>query len=456
MGSAELRRRHAETIERGRQIVTQAAAENRELSADETALLSTVETEAASLFRQAELVDLWDKRSEDARQSAGRVSRPTGPHNDPASTRDHMGHSRQYSICRAASLILDGRLLDGIEGEVNAEARRNLDREPSGPLTVPWDLPWDLRSIARVSPAIAKRVAFLNGLETRDLDTTTGVGGIMTVTPPTLIDVLRAKLVMSSLGTVVMSGLQGKFSLPRKTAGSGFAWIAEGSSRTPDNATMDSVAIEPKSVVGSTVVSRKFMKQTSLDPEATVRMDLMDGLAVELDRVGINGSGSGAQPRGILQTTTVPTIAFGTNGAAPTWLLIVSFEQTVETANGLLGSLAYLTTPNARGKLKTTERATNTAKFIWADDGTINGYRAEATSNMPNNLVKGTSGAVCSGMIFGNFEDALFGLWGGMDLILNPYAGDTAGSVRFTILQDADFAVRRSGSFARCLDMLTT
>jgi HK97 family phage major capsid protein len=455
LGSAEIRRRHAEVIERCRQIVTQAAAEGREINGDEQALLANLESEAASLLRQAELVDTWDKRSEEARQSAGRVSKPTGPHNDPNCTRDHMGNPRRYSICRAASLVVDGRLLDGIEAEVNAEARRGLEREPVGQITVPWDLPWDFRSIASVSLSVARRIAFLSGLQFRDLDTTTGAGAVATVTPPTLIDVLRAKMVMADLGAPILSGLQGKFSLPRKTAGTGFAWIAEGSAATPGQPNMDAVAIEPKSVIGSSVVSRKFMKQTSLDPESTIRMDLMDGLAVEIDRVGLNGSGSGAQPRGILQTAAVTTVAFGTNGALPTWAKMVEFEQVVENANGLMGSLAYVTTPNARGRLKITERATNTARFIWADDQTINGYQALATSNMPSNLVKGTSGTVCSGAIFGNFEDALFGLWGGIDLLVNPYSGDTAGSVKFTLIQDADFAIRRAGSFARALDILT-
>jgi hypothetical protein len=79
-----------------------------------------------------------------------------------------------------------------------------------------------------------------------------------------------------------------------------------------------------------------------------------------------------------------------------------------------------------------------------------------ATNAVPNTLVKGSSGAVCSAIAFGNWNDLLMGFWSGLDLILDPYALATAGGRRIVALQDCDVAVRRAGSFAAMLDALRT
>ena len=88
---------------------------------------------------------------------------------------------------------------------------------------------------------------------------------------------------------------------------------------------------------------------------------------------------------------------------------MVEFETDVASSNADIGSLAYLANAPTRGKLKTTEKAANTAQFIWGDavnpaapgEGTLNGYRAAVTNQLPSNLTKGT-GTNLSAMIFGN------------------------------------------------------
>jgi hypothetical protein len=43
----------------------------------------------------------------------------------------------------------------------------------------------------------------------------------------------------------------------------------------------------------------------------------------------------------------------------------------------------------------------------------------------------------------------MVGLFGGLDLLVNPYALDKSGGVRVTALQDVDVAVRHPESFTR-------
>ena len=86
----------------------------------------------------------------------------------------------------------------------------------------------------------------------------------------------------------------------------------------------------------------------------------------------------------------------------------------------------------------------------------MNGYPVITSNQVPSDLVKGSSGAVCSAAIFGNFADLIIGLWGGLDLQVNPYSLDTKGAVRVTAFQDCDIQVRHPESFAAMQDILTS
>lgn len=75
---------------------------------------------------------------------------------------------------------------------------------------------------------------------------------------------------------------------------------------------------------------------------------------------------------------------------------------------------------------------------------------------MPSNLTKGTSSGVCSAICYGNWADMLLFMWGGLDLILDPYSLSTSGGKRVVALQDVDAQLRRVASFAAMQDALTT
>jgi hypothetical protein len=48
----------------------------------------------------------------------------------------------------------------------------------------------------------------------------------------------------------------------------------------------------------------------------------------------------------------------------------------------------------------------------------------------------------------------MIGQWGGLDLLVDPYTGSSAGTVRVVALQDVDVAIRRAASFAIAKDYL--
>ena len=296
-------------------------------------------------------------------------------------------------------------------------------------------------------------------VQRRDLNVTTATAGGNLVATELLggsfIDALRNAMVIDRMGTRMLTGLVGNIAIPR-LSGTGTAyWVAENTAPTESDQTIAQVTMSPKTVGAFTDISRRLLLQSSIDVEAMVQNDLATILGLAIQQAAINGSGASNQPSGILTRVTASVIG-GTNGAAPTWANIVQLESDVAVANADVGTLGYLTNARVRGKLKTTSKVTGQNGFVWDDGETpMNGYRTAVTNAVPSNLVKGSSGSTCSAIVFGNFADLVIGMWGSLDLMVDPYTGSTAGTVRVVALQDVDVQLRNVVSFATMVDALT-
>lgn len=250
------------------------------------------------------------------------------------------------------------------------------------------------------------------------------------------IDLLRNKMVLQRLGITTLNGLVGNIALSRQTSGATAYWVAESGNVTESQQAFDQVTLSPKTIGALTDVSRKLLIQSSVDVENLVKRDLATQIAIELDRVGLYGSGSANQPLGIKDTTGINTKDFGAD--APTWAEIVALETLVADDNADIGSLAYLVNPTGRGALKTTEKASSTGQFIWEQGNTVNGYRTEVSKQIATN-----------DFWFGNWSDVIMGVWSGIDMIVDPFTASASATVRVVCHQDIDIAVRHPESFCR-------
>jgi HK97 family phage major capsid protein len=254
------------------------------------------------------------------------------------------------------------------------------------------------------------------------------------------IDVLRNESSVMQAGATMLRGLQGNVVIPKKTAASSAGWIAtEGAAASESEFTSGSVTMSPKVIGAFTDATRLLLQQSSLDVENLIRDDLTKSIATAIDLGALAGSGSSGQPTGIANTSGINTTTFG--AANPTWAEIVAMESAVANDNALNGSLAYICRPADFGTLKTTEKATGTAQFVVSPDNSMNGY----------NVIR--SNQVTSGdFYFGNFADLLIGMYGGLDITVDPYALSTSGGVRIVALQTVDVAVRHAVSFCKSSD----
>jgi HK97 family phage major capsid protein len=86
----------------------------------------------------------------------------------------------------------------------------------------------------------------------------------------------------------------------------------------------------------------------------------------------------------------------------------------------------------------------------------IAGKETYSTSNVPSSLVKGTSGSVCSAIIYGDWENLVVGQYGGIDLVVDPASQAIGGKTRIVMNQYVGVAVKQPAAFAAILDATTT
>jgi HK97 family phage major capsid protein/HK97 family phage prohead protease len=248
------------------------------------------------------------------------------------------------------------------------------------------------------------------------------------------IELLRNRMAMMRAGVTMLTGLQGNIAIPRQTSAATAYWVGENQSPVESQQAIDQVNMTPKTVGAFVDYSRRLLLQSSIDVEGMVRSDLARVIALELDRAAIYGSGSSNQPLGLAGTTGIGTETITNAG---TFEQLIAMETDVATANADAGSMRYIMNAAGRGGLKSTPKSSSAvaAGFVYENDE-VNGYPVIVSNQLQGNDV-----------LFGDFSQFVVGMWSGLDLTVDPYAGATAGTVRIIALQDVDYAVKQPGAF---------
>jgi len=340
---------------------------------------------------------------------------------------------QEYSIARAISAQAAG--VNCFEREVSQDIAKRLGREAVG-IYVPTSITQKRAQDATVA-ASAKN--------------------LISNEQVSFIELLRNMAVVLEAGATYMPGAVGNIPFARQITGGTATWTGDNPAGAvaASDPTTDTFTMTPKQLMAHRQYSKQLLAQTSGFADRYVTEDLAAAHALEVDRAAMFGSGAGAEPKGIVNFAGIGAVAGGANGLAPAWSHVVDLESAIAVQNALQGTLGYITNNKGRGKLKQTlVAAAAGSEMIWAKDGTINGYWAKATNQVPSNLVKGASGAVCSAILFGNWRELLIAEWGALDLTVDPYTLADKGLIRVISTQLVDINLRHVQSFAAMLDAL--
>lgn len=342
---------------------------------------------------------------------------------------------RNYSVLKAVRGMANNRL-DGFEAEVHEEMRNQAGTNgiQFQGVAIPS---WAFTSAEKRAGSITS-ASDTNALVELD-------GG--------LIDALRNKTVIGSLGATFMSGLSGSsVEMPKLVTGAATWAATEIASATGGGQAFERATLSPKRLASFLDVSKQFIAQTSFSAEAVLVNDMVMQMAIALDKAAINGAGSGGTPLGVLGLTGGPEVDFLTADA--TWAKIVAMESAAGAANSLRGAMAYLTSYEVMGSLKTISKDTGSGRFLAEgmlssanpENVIINGYRGVASPHIPIGLGAGTDE---SAIIFGHWNDLLVGQFGAsaVDVTVDNITKAITGEIRLVTNGYFDITVRHKESF---------
>lgn len=358
---------------------------------------------------------------------------------------DPENYAQRYNIGRAVMAQIDPAAYmraAGFEAEISRELQRSSPVQTDG-LLVPYG-------------------AFFSPLRRDMLAGTSNLGGSTVATDipaAEWIEALRARSVAIKMGARMLAGLDRPVTLPKKSATTTVGWLSEVSDAGETEPNTTGVALTPKRVGAYTEVSKQLMITSVVAVQNIVRDDLQESVLQELDRVAMLGTGSSNEPRGIKNTSGIGSVVGGANGATLIWQHLLDLEAAVDNANALVnpGMAGYAINGATRSYLKRTPKhATLSEGLIMGDkpndaDGfnQLNGYRAAVSGKLPSTLTKGSSGAVCSLLIFGDWSQLVIATFGpGVEIIIDPYTLAKSAQVRITANLFADVGLRHAAAFA--------
>ena len=342
---------------------------------------------------------------------------------------------KRYSLMNVIRHLADPsdrglREAASFELECSKAAESKLGRAAKG-IVMPWD----------VMAAPAQRAPQSVG--------TASSGGYVVDTQlltGSFIDLVRNRSALLGLNVTTLTGLVGNVDIPKKSGNTTAYWVGEDVAVSETNITLGQLSMTPKSLGGYVDITRRLMLQQSMDVEAMVRADLAESIALAIDYSGVYGTGGSSALLGIKNVTGVGTETLtsdantnksigGTTYYFGNFADYVNMETTVSVANLDVASMFYVGNAHVRGALKQTLRNTNSEMMIW-ENNEVNGYGARVSNQL-----------IGSNVFFGDFSQAIFGFWSGVDITVDPYTNSTKGTTRIVAFQDVDFGLRNPAAF---------
>jgi HK97 family phage major capsid protein len=362
----------------------------------------------------------------------------------------------RYSIAKAIRQASDGSV-DDYYAEMSKEAQNELVQAGASPV--------GSKNSSLYIPAkvLSTRGA---GIKNQMVAGTADDGGNAVATElRSFIDHLWDRMVTLNLGADMLTGLTGNIDWPTESTVAAFAWAAnEATAEVAESEPkVGKVSISPKR--GGTFVdlSNQLLNQTSPSIDARIERQIINAAQRGLESAGIAGDGSGGSPTGILGTNGIGAVYAGgaadnnanAHGANPIREDIINLETAIAIENADIGALNYLTNAKVRGALKNTKVDAGSGLFVWPfNSDQLNGYNVGVTNLVPSDIEKGDSDDL-SAAIFGNFNDLVYGMWGGLEILRDPYTQSLKGITRLVLNVYADVAVLRAKSFAAVQDIDT-
>lgn len=269
---------------------------------------------------------------------------------------------------------------------------------------------------------------------------------------PQVIEKLKANVVAFQLGAREIPATGAPILIPRVGTSVTANWMTgENQTITASDLGLQQIELTPKSLAARTILSNQLMELSNPAADSIIEDDMASQLAIGLDKGILEGSGASGQPLGIINDANVLTEAIS---ATITFTELVGFVDALAVANSLRGRLGWAMHPSTFTQLMLLKSENASAGTPSLDVGrhvvtesaptSILGYPYATTTSFTT-----ATGADC--LVFGNWDDVLVAMWGGLRLRASDTSDDAFSKDQTHIrgIMRVDTALRHPESFCR-------
>jgi HK97 family phage major capsid protein len=425
MNALELRRTRSETVAQMRRLVTET--NGRALTEAEQREWDALDLRQGRL---AETIQAAEPDVPSGRQFAGDRDGLAALEADLSKSTGTKAAKRQDDP--PTGEVVEGRILgprESFRSYVQAQAHRSVDPE-----------------LAKVSFGQLVRAMVLgpqSAVEQRALAEGADVSGGVTVpeiTAAQLIDKLRARLVLTRLGALTIPLESDKTTIARMDTDPLAAWRLENSVVAESDPTFSGVVFQPKTLAVLVKASRELVED-SLNITTALENAFAQSMAVELDRVALQGSGTPPEPQGL---RTMAGVHEASGATLTNYDSIIDLMTLVAGANATTtGIVMHPRTAGTLAKLKDTQ--TNPMGV----PSMLEGIPMEATTAVSITEAPGTT----SSLYLGQWNELMFGIRATVrvEVLRERYADYL--QYGFLAYLRADVAVAHPASFGRLISI---
>ena len=408
--SVELKQERAGFITEANEMLELCKNETRDFTAEEQVSYDGKMSKIDELKKSIEMIERQEKLNAEI---ASKVVAPVS--NEPKEVRN-------FSFFKAVNDFTNGKL-DGVEREMHEEAvneARSAGRSING-LGIPSFMLESRADVTQAGSAIAP----------------TNVLGFA--------DAMREASVFDKVGANILTGLSANTTIPVAGASS-VEWEGEIEAAADGGAQFGKVELTPTRLASYVNISKQLLLQNGAAAEQAIIRDLGRATAQKMDAAIFSTAGVSGAPDslGELATSTFTESAY--SNLASIMLDFVSAEQTLAEAGGLEGNLAYVASPNLMAQLK--QSAQVAAVNAGMQGALVNGYPTYFT----NGCTK--SAGVSGDFFFGDFSKLYMGMFGGLDIMVDPYSVAVNGQTRLVLNQYMDWGVSDGAGFVKATSLV--
>lgn len=263
-----------------------------------------------------------------------------------------------------------------------------------------------------------------------------------------MIELFRASTVVDKLGAtyVPMNGIE-TLTYRKQLTGATATYRGEAQSGNQSDLTFGVVNLQLKELFAGVRLNRRLLRNSEENLEAMINRDLNLALSLRADLAALVGTGgipnetgaTGAEPRGIRNTTGVTSTNLATNGAVPTVKNFVDAWGRLEDANvPSASSWGAAMSPRTR---RTLENLTDTTGQLLDVARWTQGHKVETTTQIVNTRTVGTS-TDTSEVYLGDWQYLIYGLGQDVEIIVDESVYRLSGEVYIeaTLMHDVGVA----------------